>query len=278
MTIEWSAPKDTGGCAITGYAVFMAGTEASTVEGAALRTQPGANSAVITAFSAGQAGTAFVIYLQVLTEAGDSIESEHATITLGDVPSKPPSAPTKVAAASSGSKLLIEYASLVPALNGGLSIESYSLEIDDGLGGEFVVETGLTTASLATSHLLATRIVQGRTYRVRYRAWNAYGWSPYSETAGILAAQTPDQPSAAPVIEATSDTEIQVRLDLNVGNGGSPITEWSLEINAGGQSNDVFQVISTSGLPLQTLTYGPDLVKGTIYKLRYRAKNECGCG
>jgi len=43
----------------------------------------------------------------VFTDAGDTIESEHATITLGDVPDQPPNGPVKVASASSASRLMI---------------------------------------------------------------------------------------------------------------------------------------------------------------------------
>jgi hypothetical protein len=50
------------------------------------------------------------------------------------------------------------------------------------------VLTGFTVGSLATSHLITAGISQGLTYRARYRAWNAYGWSEYSPTGAILAA------------------------------------------------------------------------------------------
>jgi hypothetical protein len=65
---------------------------------------------------------------------------------------------------------MISYPTLATSLNGGLTISSYSLEMDDGLGGLFTVLTGYTTSSLATTHLINTGIIQGRTYRTRYRA------------------------------------------------------------------------------------------------------------
>jgi hypothetical protein len=139
-----------------------------------------------------------VIYLVVFTEAGDSADSEHATITLGAAPSQPPRAPNKEAASSSGSRLLIRYDPLASAFELGLPVESYSLEIDDGQGGAFRVLTGFSASSLATSHLITTGVTQGLTYRVRYRALNPYGWSDYSPIAAILAAQPPAKPSSAP--------------------------------------------------------------------------------
>lgn len=142
------------------------------------------------------------------TAAGDSVESEHAKIVLGDVPSQPPSAPSKDPGASAGTRLEIHYAALPTTLDGGLAIESYCLEMDDGAGGELAAITGLEVASLATSQLITTGIRQGATYRVRYRARNAYGWGPYSATAAILAAQAPERPPAAPQVLAVSDTAL----------------------------------------------------------------------
>jgi len=199
------------------------------------------------------------------------------------VPSQPPSAPAKEESASSGSRLLIDYAALPAELNGGLHIESYSLEIDDGEGGAFVALTGLAVPSLATSQLITTGVREGVTYRVRYRARNAYGWGPYSVTAAILAAQAPAQPPTAPGVVSVSDTDIQVRLDLGVANGGAPITAYSLEINEGGLLNDVFSEVAsydgTASLQLHTLNIVTDsLVYGTIYKLRFRAQNLVGTG
>lgn len=60
VELEWQPPSDSGGCAITGYAVFKddgtgSGTfaEVNTANDPALRGQPGLNSAVVTAFTAG---------------------------------------------------------------------------------------------------------------------------------------------------------------------------------------------------------------------------------
>lgn len=153
-----------------------------------MRNQPGLSRATITAFTAEQVGRSIKVYLRVYTQAGDSVDSEHATIVLGDVPEKPASPPSKEAASSSASRLKIVYSALPTSATRGLPIESYSLEMDDGAGGDFQPLTGLAAPSLATSHLVATGISEGKLYRVRYRAMNAYGWGPYSEIASILAA------------------------------------------------------------------------------------------
>jgi len=83
ITIDWSTPADTGGCSISGYAVFKndgAGgstfTEANSASDAAIRNQPGLNSAAITTFVGADLGHEFIIYVQAFTVAGDSIVSE----------------------------------------------------------------------------------------------------------------------------------------------------------------------------------------------------------
>lgn len=94
LEIEWAPPEETGGCTITGYAVFIDdGTgsnnfeEANSANDLSIRNQPGLNRATITTFDAADVGQEFVVYLTTYTEAGDSTDSEHATIVLGDVPS-----------------------------------------------------------------------------------------------------------------------------------------------------------------------------------------------
>jgi hypothetical protein len=118
----------------------------------------------------GDVGLDFVFYLEVYTQAGDTAFSEHVTIALADVPDQPAVAPYKDTSFSTGSQLLIIYGALATSENGGLPVLSYSLEIDDGLGGDFSALTGEPVASLATSHLLTSGVSQGLSYRLRYRA------------------------------------------------------------------------------------------------------------
>lgn len=166
IDIGWTEPGDTGGCALTGYAIFKddgAGTgtfsEANTASDPTIRNQPGLSTAQITTFSASDLGLPFVIYLEVYTEAGDSSSSEHEVITLGDVPNQPTVVPYKDTTQSTGSQLLINYDALAASENGGLAILSYSLEMDDGQGGVYTALTGAATASLASSHFITTSIV-----------------------------------------------------------------------------------------------------------------------
>ena len=52
------------------------------------------------------------------------------------------------------------------------------------------------------------------------------------------------------MILSTTDTDIVVLLDLDIENGGAPITAYELEINAGGENNDVYSAVATyPGIP-----------------------------
>ena len=77
------------------------------------------------------------------------------------------------------------------ANNGGTPILSYSLEIDDGHGGQFVPVFGTETDSLSTSFTLYQDVQRGNLYRARYRAKNIIGWTDYSPIGYILAAVKP---------------------------------------------------------------------------------------
>lgn len=82
--------------------------------------------------------------------------------------------------------------------DGASEIHSYSLEIDDGTGGDFTSLVGSKSNYLLTTYTIMSGIEQGTLYRLRYRARNALGWSDYSPIVYVLAAtvpQAPEQPS-----------------------------------------------------------------------------------
>lgn len=228
----------------------------------------------------GLEGTIFQIYIKALNNNGNGgTDSEIASIVLGDVPSAPPTPPEKISEESSASVLAIGYPSISTSLNNGLAILSYSLEIDYG-NGIFVPLTGYLVDSLATKYTIANgSIVKGNHYSVRYRARNAYGWGAYSAEASLLVAQVPNRPSSAPEFVSSTDTQLIVSLDLNVGNGGAAISEYVLQISS---DNGVTysDISSYDGISSQhTLDSTTDsLTTGAVYRLRYFATNVIGDG
>jgi hypothetical protein len=63
-----------------------------------------------------------------------------------------------------------------PKSNGGCSLLTYNVQIDDGLGSSFVSLIGEKTPYMALKYT-ATGLVKGRSYRIRYRTKNCQGWS-----------------------------------------------------------------------------------------------------
>jgi hypothetical protein len=65
-------------------------------------------------------------------------------------------------------------------MRGGTDIDSYELQIDDGLGGNFLEVVGFTSYYSLNSILISSNINSGFTYKLRYRAHNVHGWSDFS--------------------------------------------------------------------------------------------------
>lgn len=101
----------------------------------------------------------------------------------------------------------------------GSPILSYHLQIDDGMGREFVDLVGRNPYSLALNFVKSAHVITGRLYWVRYRALNEIGWSAYSPIGYILAAEEPFKPQP-PVISI---------------DGINSIIRWTLPNNLGAQ-------------------------------------------
>jgi hypothetical protein len=76
--------------------------------------------------------------------------------------------------------------------DGSSEILSYSLEIDDGTGGDFTEVVGLLSDYLLFEYIVTgDNILKATLYRLRYRARNEIGWSDYSPIAYVKAANVP---------------------------------------------------------------------------------------
>ena len=124
-------------------------------------------------------------------------------------------------------------------------------------------------------------LTRGQSYGLRYRAKNAYGWGPYSTTAVLLVATEPVKPAIAPALVSSSSTDLILALAVdNIGNNGSPILDYSLEMSA--DSGSSFAVIdsytSSNALQHQLNIVTDSLTLGQTYSFRMRARNDIGWG
>lgn len=116
---------------------------------------------------------------------------------------------------------------------GGAPITSYELQMDDGLGGNFVEKVGFSAAYTLNSILITSNIASGRTYRCQYRAQNIHGWGDFSDVTEILAATIPSVPVGEPETSidiAETRVKLQWQAPSNLGGDGVPLTAYRVEI------------------------------------------------
>ena len=108
----------------------------------------------MTEFPTSSLGAYFLFQLKVVTEhtntvLGDGVAGDvSVAMLLAGVPGAPATAPTR--GASSGSTI-VDVDIVAVTVTSGSAIESYQVDIDDGLGGAFVALQGDTVASLSLS-------------------------------------------------------------------------------------------------------------------------------
>ena len=184
--------------------------------------------------------------------------------------------PTSDATVTDDTQIKVDYGALLSANNGGSTILSYSIEMDNGKGGSFVSLAGETTNILSTSYTIAYRIRSGVMYRFRYRAKNIAGWSGYSPITYIKAAARPARPPV-PVFITADATSITLSIPPTTDVRGAPVTKHELYVNGGGSSNTYAIVSSFSGNPgsnAVVTTASGLITAGSIYKFKHRAVNE----
>lgn len=116
--------------------------------------------------------------------------------------------------------------------NGGSPVISYSLEVDDGLGGDFVTLYGDIVETMTLSYTYTRNVIKGEIYRARYRVRNLVGWSGYSPVGYLIAASVPDAPPAPQFVSASSNS-ISIIVPRAIENGGSPVLSYELLIDDG---------------------------------------------
>ncbi len=116
---------------------------------------------------------------------------------------------------------------------------SYSLEIDDGEGGDFNPVVGYSSVYLLQTFGITDQIEKGTVYRLRYRVKNAIGWSDYSPVAYIQAATKPVAPDQPTYVSSTS-TSVTLSIPPSIDDQGSPIIKYKLFVDAGNDFSSEF--------------------------------------
>ncbi|MHB8513293.1 MAG: RCC1 domain-containing protein, partial [Actinomycetota bacterium] len=252
ISLNWSAPSNTGGSAITGYNIYR-----STVSGAeTLLTQTGnVTSYTDTGLTN---GTTYFYKVSAVTDIGEGALSSEASAT----PATVPSAPTNVAATSGNGQITLSWSA--PTSNGGSAITNYKIYRGTSQGSEAL----LTEVGNVTSYV-DSGLTNGTAYFYKLSAINAVGEGPQSNEVSA----TPSGAPSAPQNLVASFGSEQVRLSWSppFSNGGASITGYKIyrSISSG---NETFL---TQVGNVTSYTDG-GLTNGTTYYYKVSAINAAG--
>lgn len=192
ITLRWAHPKSDGGCPVSSYAIYRddgsGGDIVTSMDVANVADKPYLFEHVFTLDSS-LTGLDIRYRLGASNEMGESISLQYLTALLAGIPATPTSGPVHSQQESTETMIAVEMPLVTD--NGGSTISSYSIAIDDGLQGSFTILLGEKENNLETRVYITQGIHLGRTYRLKYRVRNSIGWSEYSPTSYILVAVAP---------------------------------------------------------------------------------------
>jgi hypothetical protein len=252
ITIKWTPPADDGGCAIYDYAVRRtpgSGTGAGTwvvdnpTQG---RGDPGVREYLSTMPGGAAAGAAYLFTVEAINRQGSVVSPSSAALLAAGVPAKPAAAPLSDGTVTSGTQIKVTYGTVTD--NGGSAVLSYELQRGSTALNDWVTIAGLDPHSLALEHLSSTGVITGATYTFKYRANNAVGSGPWSDTLTVRAAGPPSAPPkpSRTASDATSITLSFAQTGFN--NGGSEITSYELLRDDGSGGGAAIATVVTSYL------------------------------
>lgn len=277
MTLQWSPPLSCGGCPVNGYALFMddgnSGTLAE-IDSATIANDPTILSHSITSFTSSDIGLTFMFKLEVFTDGGQT-ESDEVGYLLASAPEDPTVAPTAIVSMATTSALIKISAAPITA-DGGSTITSYSIEVDDGQGGEYTALFGTSSDSLSVIYTLRD-VIEGLTYRIRYRSKNIIGWSGYSPIQYAIVMDVPEPPASIAVV-SVSDTSIVLSFSECEDNNGGQVEYYTLYRNNGTGTTDLVTTSAYDGTTQFNVntTSDSDLVVGITYTFYVTAHNDAG--
>ena len=160
VTLNWTAPSNTGGLTISSYSITASGLTAVTADGSA-------TSKTITGLTAGQS---YIFSIQAVNTLGKSVAAAFPSVTIPNRPGVPGSLNASVTTTS------ISALWAAPTDDGGSAVTSYSAYLYNEAGAEVTAQrkTGLVATNTTFTGLSAG------TYTVKVSATNVVGESDRS--------------------------------------------------------------------------------------------------
>ena len=259
LTVNWSAPTENGGAAITDYDVQYKKTSDNTWTDA---NHSGASTS--RTISSLDNGVEYQVQVRAGNVAGNGDWSDRATATPDTLPGKS-NAPT-VARANEA----LDVSWTAPSNSGsaltGFKVGHCSASCNnDGSWTSKTVSGGSTTSTTITG------LTNGTSYQVKVRATNDLGDGPWSNATSRTPSTAPSQPSK-PTLSA-SDRRIAVSWDAPA-NGGATISDYDVQYKK--TSDNTWTDANHSGASRSRAISG--LTNGAEYEVQVRAENVAGDG
>ena len=170
-------------------------------------------------------GATIIAQVQPVNVIGTGTSNENTSGALiVVVPLKPTSAPSRVNSSSTKTAIGLSYSALTGTNTGGSAILSYELQWDQGTG-TWASLVGYNPYSTATTFVTPSTLTTGNQYQFKYRAVNALGWGPFSDSVTLTAAGPPDQ--MAKITTTLSGASVVASWTYG-NNGGSTVTGFTL--------------------------------------------------
>ena len=226
IDLDWSAPADDGGAAVTGYRIEVSHNGSSNWSNVVANT----GSAVTEYSHTGLSADATRHYrVSAINANGTSAPSNVANATTNNVPD----APTGLTATASGSTQ-IDLAWNAPANDGGSAITGYRIQVSSSGSSnwsDLVADTGSTAT--AYTH---TGLSPGNRRYYRVSAINAVGTSSRSNVANATTYDRPGRPTGL-TANANGSTQIDLSWNAPASDGGAAVTGYRIEHTLDGGSN-----------------------------------------
>ena len=263
ITVSWGPPSNTGGSAITGYAVqWKSGTqdwsdtERIASNGAADRSH------TITGLSQ---ATEYSVRVVAVNSTGSTASAAVTAKTYG-----PAGAPTNVSAVGGHQQITVSWEP--PNDDGGLPIARYFVQWKSGAQGwPRANERTASKEGTARSHTI-TGLSQATEYSVRVLSANTLGGA---ESDAVIAT-TADVPGAPTNVKADAgDQQIAVSWEPPDSDGGSPVTGYTVQWKSGAQNWSDTERTASKGAADRSHTI-TGLNQATEYSVRVVAANVAG--
>ncbi|HEU5489048.1 MAG TPA: fibronectin type III domain-containing protein, partial [Candidatus Nitrosotalea sp.] len=268
ITLNWNAPSNNGGSAITGYKI-----ERSTDSGSTWGVLVSNTGSTATTYSnTGLASsTTYAYRVSAINSVGNSSPSNVASATTLVVITAPQPPTGLTATATSSSQIDLSWNA--PGSDGGSAITGYKIERSIN-GGTFSILVA-NTADTATAYS-DTGLTSNTNYAYRISAINSVGTSSPSNTASATTPVTITAPQPPTGLAATAISSSQINLSWSApaNNGGSAITGYKIERSI--DSGSTWSTISSNTGSTATTFSDTSLAQNTAYTYQVSAINSVG--